>query len=1060
MRALHNSRLKEYREPFGAIKLGGTVCLAFDLFEEERANVVLRIWIDGIGEAFYSMKKNEMADRVRYTYNLNCEIQALYWYSFRIDRSDGTCMYYGAKEGSTGGEGQMYFWQPPSFQITCYKERKLPEWYKNAMVYQIFPDRFNRGKDFRAEDFCLQPDGRKGPERRFCEDWSKIPSYDKDEKGRMKSWEFYGGTLNGIREKLDYLVSIGVTAIYLNPIFQAASNHRYDTGDFMKIDSLLGTEEDFKELCQEAESKGISIILDGVFNHVGCDSKYFNKYGNYPDKGAWQGEDSPYRNWFSFNEDRSYQCWWGVDDLPTVRKDAESYRQFIYGTGPAEGDGTGPAEGDGTGPAVVSKWLRLGAKGFRLDVADELPDDFIAGIKDAVLREKGEEGLLMGEVWEDASNKISYSQLRKYFLGDELDCVMNYPFRDGIEEFIMGEISAYDLAEKLMSLYENYPHENFYGNLNLLGSHDRKRVLTLFEAGPEEGGKSLALGRLWLAVLTQMAMPGVPCIYYGDEAGLEGGDDPQNRGAFPWGREDKDAGNIYRNATSLRKLYPLLTDGDFEPVAYNDDVFGFYRRGDGQTMLLLINRSRGQGYEVKIKAVDAGFDAVNGAWHVPDADGNINLYIGPMGSALVDFSGTKRLSKPLEPGHGVLAHVTSIPGGTLGEPALEFIDFLAETGEKYWQILPLNPTDSFGSPYAGRSAFAGNVDLTGLSEEELEAGLKVLLSPEKAEERARYERFKERNRYWLDDYAKFCALKEAGQEEFYKYGQFVFEEMWQEVRNYAHSKGIMIIGDMPMYVSADSADVWANPQLFTVDEKGHVTVEAGVPPDYFSAEGQLWGNPIYKWEDMKADGFQWWKNRFRRAIELYDYTRLDHFRGFEAYWSVPKGKKAAEGFWSLGVGADFFRECYGELGELPFIAEDLGTITPGVNALREICGFYGADVMQFADSDPLEGYNPPAGKIAYSGTHDNETLKGWAEKRYGKSEEETLEIVHRLKENLLSTDADVVIMPLQDILELGDEARMNVPGVAEGNWSWRADKEQLKKVLTYNKKRNRLLLST
>ncbi|MDD7718274.1 MAG: 4-alpha-glucanotransferase [Eubacteriaceae bacterium] len=1062
MRAYHNSRLSEYRNPFGAIIVNGTVSLSIDIFEEEIAEVVLRTWIDGIGEELYPMSEENLGDRVRYTCNLKCRMTALYWYSFRIRRLDGSYMYYGAKPGRTGGEGELSFCNPPSFQITCYKERKLPDWYKNAIVYQIFPDRFYRGEGFDAEKLALADENHRGPGRILNEDWSKLPGYDKDDNGRIRNWDFYGGTLNGIREKLDYLESIGITAIYLNPIFEAASNHRYDTGDYSKIDSLLGTEEDFEDLCKDAEAKGISIILDGVFNHTGCDSKYFNRYGNYPDKGACQGTDSPYYDWFSFNEDGTYDCWWGVDDLPNVRENSESYRNFIFGGK----------------DSVVRKWLRLGAKGWRLDVADELPDDFIAGIKDAVVAEKGDDGLLMGEVWEDASNKISYSQLRRYFLGEELDCVMNYPFRDGIEQFIIGNISAYDLTERLMSLYENYPRENFYGNLNLLGSHDRMRVLTLFGNTPQEytlsdwdrknyrmneGQKSLALGRLWLAVLTQMAMPGVPCIYYGDEAGVEGYSDPYNRATFPWGNEDENAGNIYRNATILRKQYPVLTHGDFQPVAFNDDVFGFYRRSEGESMLLLINRSLSDTYNLRIKAEGEATDVVAWGPLPADEEGYISVHMRQTGSSLIHFSRQSKLAKPMEKGSGVLAHITSIPGGTLGEPAKNFIDFLAEAGQKYWQILPLNPTDAFGSPYSGQSAFAGNFSLTGLSHKEIKTRFMAMSADEKKD----FERFINENSNWLPGYAMFCVLKKkydgAGMQQWpkkyrkytevlykdaemakdaklYMYEQFVFQKMWDEVREYAHSKGVMIIGDMPMYVAADSADVWTHPEMFKIDENGYPSSQAGVPPDYFSADGQLWGNPIYKWDAMKADGYTWWKNRFSRCMALYDYTRLDHFRGFEAFWEIPAGEKAMNGHWCVGGGTEFFKVCHESLGNLPFMAEDLGTITPGVNALLEVTGFPGVDVMQFADTDPLEGYNPPAGKIAYSGTHDNATLKGWAEGRYGQ------DVLDRLKENLYASSAEIVIMPLQDVLGLGDEARMNVPGVAFGNWSWRAEENALKGV--------------
>lgn len=1062
MRAYHNSRDEIYRKPFGAICIGGTVSVCLDLFEEENAQVKLRVWIDKKGESIFQMQEEKVDDYVRHSFNLKCNEACIIWYSFIIEKQDGNKVYYGAKQGRTGGEGALYSYEPPSFQITVYKERKVPSWYKNSVVYQIFPDRFNRGKDFEKRVKNLEKK-RKGPERKLVYSWNDKPKYDKDEQGRIKSWEFYGGTLQGIVEKLDYLKNLGITSIYLNPIFSAASNHRYDTADYNQIDELLGDEEDFKYLCKEAEKKGISIILDGVFNHTGCDSIYFNKYGNYDEKGAFQGKESKYYDWFNFKEDGTYDCWWGVDDLPNVNESCESYQEFIYKNE----------------DSIIKKWLQLGAKGWRLDVADELPDEFIKGIKNAVIAKKGNDGVLMGEVWEDASNKISYGELRKYFQGEELDCVMNYVFRDGIENFVLGKISAYDLAESLMSLYENYPKENFYSSLNLLGSHDRMRIMTLLGDAVDENTLSedekreyrlndhqrgIAKGRLWLAVLTQMLMPGVPCIYYGDEAGLEGYSDPYNRASFPWEKIDMDNLSIYRNAISLRKIYPVFIKGDFDPVSFNDDVFGFYRKNDKSKALLLINRSLSNVYDIKLKEDWKANDIVTGADMIKDEQGYYNVTIYPLGSSVIHFRNDNALCAEMERGSGVLCHITSIPGGTLGKLAKDFVDFLARAKQKYWQILPVNPTDTFGSPYSGQSAFAGNINLTGYSISELENKYKHFNKKD-----SDFINFKKENDYWLDAYAMYMAIKDVEgnyenhkkysidfyknkkigkRADFYKFTQFVFEQMWQDLHSYANEKGIKIIGDMPMYVSASSCDVWADPEYFTVNENGEVEKEAGVPPDYFSKEGQLWGNPLYNWDKIKEDNYSWWLKRLKRAISLYDFTRLDHFRGFEAYWSVPKGEKAIKGEWILGVGTEVFEKAYEEFGALPFIAEDLGTITPGVRALLEKTGFPGADVIQFYDKDP-ENYIPPLNKIAYSGTHDNQTLRGWCIDRYFGGEEndenkkyidEKIEI---LKDKLYSCRSNIVIMPLQDVLNLGDESRMNKPGTVDENWKWQALKEQL-----------------
>ena len=305
----------------------------------------------------------------------------------------------------------------------------------------------------------------------MVDDWSTPPAYDKDENGRIKRWDFYGGTLEGVREKLRYLKDLGVTVIYLNPIFEAASNHRYDTGDYMAIDPMLGDEESFRRLCVDAEEMGISVILDGVFNHTGCDSRYFNKYGNYPDSvGAYQSTDSVYRSWYTFHDDGTYDSWWGVDDLPAINENDPSYHEFICGR-----------EG------VVRRWLRDGARGWRLDVADELPDSFIADIKHAVLAEKPD-GLLIGEVWEDASNKTAYGSLRQYFEGSELDGTMNYPLREGLLAFMRNEIGAQELTRRLEQLGENYPVQALYSELNRLGGHDRERLVTTGLRAEERGG--------------------------------------------------------------------------------------------------------------------------------------------------------------------------------------------------------------------------------------------------------------------------------------------------------------------------------------------------------------------------------------------------------------------------------------------------------------------------------------------------------------------------------------------------------------------------------------------
>lgn len=417
--------------------------------------------------------------------------------------------------------------------------------------------------------------------------------------------------------------------------------------------------------------------------------------------------------------------------------------------------------------------------------------------------------------------------------------------------------------------------------------------------------------------------------------------------------------------------------------------------------------------------------------------------------------------KPLEPGLGVLAHVTSMPIASGQRSAFEsvrsFIDGLASAGMRYWQILPLNPTDEYGSPYAGVSGFAGNVRLLGQNPEEI---VNRCVADEDA-----YQEFCTREAAWLEPYACFMACcfhfgvgrswqdwpepyrsfdpqlvadddELAVVAESHRRGQFAFDLQWSAVRAYAHDCGVQIIGDIPIYVSAVSADVWERPWLFQLDERGRPVQIAGYPPDDFSLEGQVWNNPVYDWNAHEQNGFDWWVRRLKRSFELYDVVRLDHFIGFERYYSIPTGASASNGTFCPGPGIRLFKAAFEKLGSLPVIAEDLGFVTPEVRTFIDACGFPGMDVLQFAN-DPLAGYHPRSGAVAYTGTHDNQTLIGFVKDRYPDRDE--FETADRLMRAVASSDASIRIVPLQDLMMLGDEARMNVPGVAQGNWTWRAD---------------------
>ena len=619
MNIYHNSQNITYRSPFGACPVGTAVTLRLDISEtNESAEVFLQTLFNDIRSDIRMMPSECEGGLTKYTVRLILdETPGVLWYKFRIETQSKT-LFYGNNDAHLGGCGRIYEGDVIPYQITVYKKDTVPSWYTDGIVYQIFPDRFARGNGWEklqekaSIQYCngldVQPPKR--PLRRIQDNWEDTPIYPRGEKAEVTEWIFAGGNLNGIRKKLSYLKDLGVTVLYLNPIFRASSNHKYDTFDYTQIDDAFGDENDFKLLCSEAGKMGIRIILDGVFNHTGADSIYFNFFGRKGLNGACQGQSSQYYSWFTFTED-GYESWWGVGDLPNVRESEETYQNYIY-------------KGKNS---IVRKWLRLGASGWRLDVADELPDEFIAGIRTA-MREEGSDNLLMGEVWEDASNKEAYGILRKYFQGDELQSTMNYPFRTSALAFINGNISAGEFAALLMSLKENYPKENFYANLNLIGSHDRARSLTelsdsqaiiegkisnpdyalnaeeqaFFDMGcsrpdaikaaftiPEDKLR-LAKDRLKALSMLQFVMPGVPCIYYGDEAGMQGWEDPFNRGSYPWGQEDRELMEHYKMLCRLRKDYPILISGDFLPYACSEHVICFERFTESERFWLFVNR--------------------------------------------------------------------------------------------------------------------------------------------------------------------------------------------------------------------------------------------------------------------------------------------------------------------------------------------------------------------------------------------------------------------------------------------------------------------------------------
>ena len=533
----------------------------------------------------------------------------LIWYHFRFWRDDGS----GCDLDKTGYRSDG---QPLSWQLTVYRRSHTPDWYGGGMVYQIFPDRFRR---LSVPD----PAGLVG-NRWVHQNWEDAPTWRPDPDGEVRNRDFFGGSLAGITEKLDELAALGVTALYMCPIFESASNHRYNTADYTKIDPLLGNEEDFKTLCAKAKERGIRVILDGVFNHTGSQSIYFNADGFYPSLGAAQSQDSPYSDWFSFHPwPDDYDAWWGIRTLPAVWEDAASYVDYII---------------DGE-DSIIRRWLRSGASGWRLDVADELPDWFIEKARKAV-EETKEDGLLIGEVWEDASNKIAYSQRRKYLLGSELHGVMNYPFRTALLTYLKGG-NAEGFRDSMETIRENYPPEAFYANMNFLGTHDTARILTVlgadyppeskeeranFRLSPDQRQRGVDLLRL--AALALFSFPGVPTVFYGDEAGMEGWEDPFNRGTYPWGQEDTAIRDYFALLGGLRKQRASLRQGGLRWLCAEGRLAAFARESAGERSVAVLNA----GDEPRTLTLDWPWenctDLLSGRNFAP-VDGELHLALSP-----------------------------------------------------------------------------------------------------------------------------------------------------------------------------------------------------------------------------------------------------------------------------------------------------------------------------------------------------------------------------------------------------------------------------------------------
>lgn len=545
MKVTYDSWQKQYKTPFGAIQANTLVTWAIAIDQPVQE---ADLWLTKLNE-----------DPVAYPMNYNKETQVrggssgLYNYYFAIKQNNQ--MFYVDQGLFDQGRLRQDDHNLKQYQLICY-ERKVPQvdWYDQGVVYQIFPDRFANGNPYG------EITGRKKNSFLYATE-EDTPYYIKNSRGEITRWDFFGGNLAGIRKKLPYLKKLGVNTIYLNPIFLATSNHRYDTVDYMKIDPMLGDEDDLRGLIHDLHQNGMHLLLDGVFNHVGQESIYFQE--------AIKDKSSHYYSWFNFIDyPEKYQSWWGVSSLPEVNKSNPEYQDFIYGD-----------------HGVLAKWMKDQVDGWRLDVADELPMDFLRNIRNRLMKENCQ--VMIGEVWEDASDKFVNSEYRPYTFGDNLTGVMNYPVRNFIVGLLTSENSDAEIAlmNKLALLVEHYP-TNFLRNcLNNIGTHDTVRIKTALQN--DEKLVLLAFGLMFM-------LPGVPCIYYGDEAGLIGDKDPDNRRFFPWGRESRSLIAQVSKWINVRKQNPVLVKSKIGFLHIATGINAIVRYDEKVIMVYCINKNKAE----------------------------------------------------------------------------------------------------------------------------------------------------------------------------------------------------------------------------------------------------------------------------------------------------------------------------------------------------------------------------------------------------------------------------------------------------------------------------------
>ena len=545
--------------------------------------VVLRICKDGEGDVDYPLTFTDTSEGVDiYSLTLNTKDlcgygnSGLFFYEFLFLRGFDTLF--------TSTSNQVDFTlekhSDRRFALTVYEKGfKTPDWFKGRVMYHVFVDRFAKGEgEVETRDDVI-----------INEDWDNgTPQYAKKNGERLANNMFFGGNLWGVIEKLDYLKSLGVGVIYLSPIFKAYSNHKYDTGDYMKVDGMFGGDEAFRQLIKKAREKDIRIILDGVFNHTGDNSLYFDRYGEYGNTGAYSNPQSVFKDWYRFKKyPNEYETWWGIDILPKLNHENRKCREYFVGKG-----------------GVCEKYALEGIGGWRLDVADELPDSFLEDLRHTVGKASDDECVIIGEVWENAALKEAYGKRRSYFRGDQLDSVMNYPFRNGVKGYLLDGDAEF-LGDVLKEIYSTYPREVCHALMNLLGTHDTERILTVLGEGNDkefcEDNDVFATKRLdskqykkgvallKIASVIQYTVYGVPSVFYGDEAGLEGYHDPFCRRPYPWGRENTELLEHYRVLGKIRSTHSVFKDGEFSLELAEGGALAYSRYNGDERIVVLAN---------------------------------------------------------------------------------------------------------------------------------------------------------------------------------------------------------------------------------------------------------------------------------------------------------------------------------------------------------------------------------------------------------------------------------------------------------------------------------------